>query len=437
MKKLFKKYFFLIVLLISIINVNIPMPISDNGVLQVAIIEIFLPITILIFSILIFIKKLVLKEGYEKILKSIIIFIAFYIILSILRMLLGYEFKQSLLAIKVTIFPMILLFLAKYLKIDKEYMIKNLITFEFIINCIQLTNYTNFRMSNFLGNIMVYLSILVMLFIINVHVLKENKYSLIMKLFSFVNILLTLITPLMAGARSSFYIVCILSILVVVYCIINKKLYCSLIIILLIIASFGINVYCFKNCRNHIGMYQDRILPTVFKKNSVIIEKPNIEIIPPNNVIPNGTESNIPEKNDTILNNNTNIEKVKSDNIRKYLVNKSIESIKKSPLIGEGIMYFDVNTDYGVSLQSAHNFILEYINAYGIIGFIIYLFIHFRIILNIFIHLKDRNLFALIILTIPVILIQSLVQPTMLIVPIVIIYYTLYALYLGWSDIYE
>ena len=171
MKKLFKKYFFLIVLLISIINVNIPMPISDNGVLQVAIIEIFLPITILIFSILIFIKKLVLKEGYEKILKSIIIFIAFYIILSILRMLLGYEFKQSLLAIKVTIFPMILLFLAKYLKIDKEYMIKNLITFEFIINCIQLTNYTNFRMSNFLGNIMVYLSILVMLFIINVHVL--------------------------------------------------------------------------------------------------------------------------------------------------------------------------------------------------------------------------------------------------------------------------
>ena len=56
MKKIFKKYVIFLLLIASIIDFNIYMPISDNNILKITAIELFLPIMIAYYIVL-FIRK--------------------------------------------------------------------------------------------------------------------------------------------------------------------------------------------------------------------------------------------------------------------------------------------------------------------------------------------------------------------------------------------
>ncbi len=406
MKILLKKYLLLILLCTSIINVNVFMPLSDNNTIVLALIELILPIIILYYFILIIKKKIKLNDFYKKIFIVLLIFFVWYVIISISRYFIGYEVKQSLLAIKVSIPAIIMILLIDKLKIDKYMIVKNLIIFNFLINIIQLFNFSNLRMSDFLGNIIVYLTLICMLFPINIQYFEEKETSIFIKIIIIFNVVCALLISLMVGSRSIVYVLFAYSIIIIIYLILNKKVKSLIVLLFGVFISFGGN-YLIKNNTNYIT-YSERVLYT--KKNSDI--------------------DKITKDDKDKFVSITEVEKEKSDNIRKKLMLDSWESIKKSPIIGEGVIYFSVDTDYGVKYQSAHNFVLEYINAYGIIGFMLFFIIHLIIMLKILlINYKDKNLIY-IILSLSSVLVISLVQPTLLIVPIVFLYYILYGIFL-------
>ena len=400
------------------------MPISDNGKLNIFAIELIFPILIIIFSILILLKKV--RIEYKKILIGILIFIAYYIILFFIRYFLNLECKQSLLTIKISIFPLILLFTAKYMKINDKNVLNCLVIFNLIINIIQLFSFTNIRMSSFLGNVGVYLTIIEMLFYINFYAFFINESDISIKIFSLFNILICLIMPLLSGSRSSFLIIVILTIIFLIYLIVNKRIVHCITMTLLITIAVTINLMCWNTTK--IASYANRALPQFFVNNNINNEG-------------NSSNNNVKHENNDDINpefeksNITNSEMIKSDDLRNYLFKKSISEIKNNPLIGNGVIYFNIETNYGVSLQSAHNFILEYINAYGIIGFVLYSLIHILILS--YMNLKNKKAISVLCLSVFATLIQSLVEPTMLIVPIVTVFYILYYYILSLEDDYD
>ena len=407
MKKIFKKYVIFLLLIASIIDFNIYMPISDNNILKITAIELFLPIMIAYYIVLFIRKKLELNVFYKKLCLSILLFFLWYGFIFIARFLMGYEFKQSLLAIKVSIFPLILLFFIHRLSIPKDHLIKNLLLFNFVLNVIQWGNCTNFRMSNFLGNIMVYLTLICMLFPINIYYLEQKESSIFYKIIGFFNTCSVLLIPLMAGSRSSFYISMCIFFILLMHTLATRKIQSLFLLILSFLVSFGGNYY-FLN-QTGVVSYSHRILPGFFEQR----------LNPDDNL-------NSFDDFEEIMDQ----EKDKSDNLRGELVQKSLESIKKSMIIGEGIIYFPVDTDYGVSLQSAHNFILEYINAYGLIGFLLYGIIHLIIIFELWKTTILKGSLIFLICAFISTFGHSFVQPTLLIVPVVVLFFFLYSLFL-------
>ncbi|MHB1173341.1 MAG: O-antigen ligase family protein, partial [Lacisediminihabitans sp.] len=66
-------------------------------------------------------------------------------------------------------------------------------------------------------------------------------------------------------------------------------------------------------------------------------------------------------------------ERIASDANRAELWQMSIASIREDPVIGGGQVYFEIDSFRGLAPFSAHNFVLEHNNAYGGIGFLLYL----------------------------------------------------------------
>ena len=85
-------------------------------------------------------------------------------------------------------------------------------------------------------------------------------------------------------------------------------------------------------------------------------------IVPPTSVVNQTPEIKDISKNTFIV---TMEEKSKSDSSRFSLWQRSIQSIVEDPIIGEGTIYFTLPETSGIA-QPAHNFILEYINSFGI-----------------------------------------------------------------------
>ncbi len=63
---------------------------------------------------------------------------------------------------------------------------------------------------------------------------------------------------------------------------------------------------------------------------------------------------------------------VASDNVRSEIWKMGLQQFSRSPLFGTGILAFDFDFGYYKAHQSAHNFLIELLMSYGVIGTILY-----------------------------------------------------------------
>ena len=98
-----------------------------------------------------------------------------------------------------------------------------------------------------------------------------------------------------------------------------------------------------------------------------------------------------------------------SDGVRSEIWYLGIQIFKAQPLLGAGILTFDFNMGIYKVHQSAHNFLIELLMSYGIIGTIIY-----GIILNYILKINNgnKNSKRVVYLTMASYLAFSFVEPT-------------------------
>lgn len=417
--------------LFSFIPISIPMPISDSYKMEVNLVELFLPILFLYMSILILKKKYKLSVLMKYIFWIIILFIIYYLFISIYRYSNGYEIKQSLLAWRTTLPPLIILLLvdSKIIKI-KDVLI-DLILLNFLLNIIQLFNIDALRMSPFMGNIMVYLCVILLLLPTNFYILlvyKSLNFSKVIGFIAVFNITLALIFPAIGGSRIAFSLSCgVFLVCMFVYSLINKKIFIRGVISLITAVTF-LSIVWYANPQGmSFGLY--RLFPMDVEQVSVVDGDSDSSEL---------TEKQINKLK--IINETVQVmqqETVASDNIRSYLWKKSLNEILESPLLGKGTMYFEFPNNYNVSQQAAHNFILEYTNAYGIIG--LFIFLSFIIIPVFYIvrfdyNIKDigKNIMKFnLLMSVGIMFAISLFQPTMLIISPVIFFWLIISLNYG------
>lgn len=418
------------------------MPISDNGVLKVSIIELLLPFGCIAIAIAFFTKRYVPSKIGLYLIYAIISFVAYYIILFAYRYSMGLEAKQSLLALRTTLPPLLLFLLADSKWLSYKRTVTDLVLINVIINAIQLTNIIELRLSPFLGNIMVFLSIIIALLPVNYYTIyKQNeiKYGRIFAVLSWFNIIIALVFPILSGSRIGFaasVLILLLSMLnhgIKKRAIIGKSIICVLLSVLLLGYLWN------ENPRGmSFGLYR------LFPRHVTLVANAPVENTQPGNTpsagaptasapVENQQPTQIDMQEQAKLANIDKVVKVmqqeteKSNVARSYLWHASISSIYRNPLLGEGVMYFEYPNDYNVPQQAAHNFILEHANAYGLIGLILYLLLLAIPVLgslmegsyNIF-----RNFSVVkgnMLISAAAVTIQSLFQPTMLIIATVMI----------------
>lgn len=406
----------------SMITVVLPFPISDSGEFTFYLSE-FAIMTGMVLAAAAFKKKEYAPSGMiTALFYAMTAFCAWYAVVCVARYFMGYEVKQSLLALRSTILP---LFALLMIDLKWERGLKCLLglnVFNTVICIAQFCyGWYSVRMSPFMGNIMVFTCSVTTLIPINfyvLHMVNQGKCGRFFKYTAMFNILCTMFFAFMSGARSSILAGGLGLFVSLIIFFKQKKVFrqsmltiiCS---VILILAMWLFNI----GGRAVEGIY--RVMPTPAQVVAVI--DPELA-----KSLPGGSEYVSPfgESAMTIVAHTEEIkeERERSDVTRMALWQKSFESFLKDPIIGEGVMYFAFDNNYGVEQQAAHNFILEHINAYGLIGFLLW---SAMIIIPMWVVVISKKYGGIRKNTLPklcmvcsvgMVLIQSLAQPTMLIV---------------------
>lgn len=424
---LIRKYFVLVILLFSTINVKLPMFtfIANSGYIYIYASEIIMFLIILFFVYNVVRKKYILNSDEKKIFHLIILFLIIYVVLTIFRYFLNYNFKDSIFALKISIFPIFLFYMPRFLNIRKEDIITNLVIFHFILNCFQFLYFENIRASVFLENIMIYLTVSISLICIDIYSLfnmKKGRFLYCKYSIVIFNIVFSVICVFFAGSRISMFVLILLTMAIIVYYLFVNLKYATIIFCLFtasFILSVAIPIYN-KNVISNLNRVID--FNNIFNNSKsdysneidTDIKKAEDSPLDGNDIlITDGNYSDIHFDNDFTIN-----ERIKSDNIRKYLISRAVDNIKRSYIIGYGTYTFEYNDGGGVKYQSAHNFILEYLCLYGPIGTVVYFLLVFDLLKKYLFYKFDYSKYFILISTISV-LIHSLVQPTMLSVVVV------------------
>ncbi|MEG0409160.1 MAG: hypothetical protein RR623_09830, partial [Bacilli bacterium] len=127
-----------LLLIAATINFNMPIPkmLSKAGYINIYLIELIVPCFVIFMLISYLKKEYTLNNREKKILVFTLIFILAYAIITILRIVLRYEYKQSMMALRISIFPISIIYIISFFKIEKKDIIYNLIAFNFFINII-------------------------------------------------------------------------------------------------------------------------------------------------------------------------------------------------------------------------------------------------------------------------------------------------------------
>lgn len=415
-----KKYLLLIIVVINTLIITFynyfPLKIAHSILKIPHIIAIFLACGI-IYKVQT--KKYKIKDFARKILFLLFLLATIYISVSFVRwMLYGFVFaRYSLYLAMSVLFGSIMFFSVdseilsyKYHKRDTIFIISFLNILQLIISSV---TFGGIRASYLLENIMVY-NCVVIAFLPQLFIILYKSERQKDKMFSIINIMITVIFVTLSGSRSAAYVIWVIFFMSVIALITLRHRtawFQCMVMILIIPATIAV-------------LYQINILGA-----RSALDRSFFFHISETNVV--RQEVNLPIQQNLEL---TEVSRgiMESDNMRKELWQNAIKEIKKEPVIGTGITYFDNHFGSIVLQQSAHNVILEIWLVFGGLGLAVYLLLMIMIIVYLLFHflkLKHRAIVMLYLLSIVSILVLALVQPLM------VMFYpsTIYWLLVSWA----
>lgn len=439
----------------STITISIPLGLSRSGYLDLYWSELVIMLMVPFFILSLIKSRQHMTKSGMLLAFCIGVFVVNFVTVEAIRFSRGDDVLQSLLAVRVLVSGLILT--GVYVQYFRNYwkpILVGLLIFGLALNVHQVPSWNNIRMSGYLGNSFVFALISSAMIPVGYYVilrLNDFKNRKVVGFLSAAVISFGYVFPIWSGSRILILIVALLVILGVMLAIYHKRMLsrsafiAAPVFIALLVHSV---VWLYNPLDAAMGFYRfvptpDRILRIEHNKKTIDDESvadPVVSHPSPDDSAASPAAIQQPVKTPTqtsaptIGNDSVGVvstELKKSDDARSQLMKSSLDSIKEDPIVGKGQLYYSFDNDYGVREQSAHNFVLEYINAFGIIGFISFIIAICTVIYKIH---SRRNIpeFILVLGVVGAIVVASLFQPSMLIVPISVVMYV--AIATAWSS---
>lgn len=391
--------------LASVFLVQVPMPLSRSGALEVTLGDFVAAGLWAWLGFLVVTKRWRPVSVWRGLLVVLVIFLAWFVVVEFIRLARADEVLQPVLVLRTTILPLIA-YLALGCGIDRaDRALNAVVVFQASLTLWHLGEWNSMRMSGFLGNSIVYVGLLVMLLPASVFVAAgvRARPPVLVRLAAWLNMLAALVMPVWAGSRgvSAVAFVGIVGCLVVM---LSRRRFVGTMVATAVVATFiHAAIWWFNPMGAAYGMY--RLVP------------------PPSSVFPSLADDFRAEldqaQRETALS-----EMGKSDVGRSDLLDSSLEHVRADPLIGDGVVYFELPNDGVTQQYAAHNVVLEHVNSYGAIGFLGYVAIFLAALWPALGWLRRRSterLAAMLaLLTTAIFLGFSLTQPTSLIMAIMV-----------------
>lgn len=387
----------------SVVPVEVPLGLSRSGSLLITLGDIAGCLLWVALVVALAMGRWKLRGTYLALALAVLAFVAWMALVTLVRLRAGDEVLQAFLVMRTTLVPLAAYFMFAAGWERPWRALHGLVVLEVGLNLWHLGDWNITRWSPFLGNSIIYTGLLVMLLPVNAVILARTRSSgpLLLKVAAFLNIVAALVFPLLAGSRimSAVLLVTTVGTLVV-----------------LLLARQGLRRFVAA------GLVALVATGTVWLVNPSGAAYGVYRLVPPpvNFGIRAFDDVNVDEsgQRDIMVQ-----EMQTSDDGRGDLIDMSIDSIRRDPWIGEGQVYFPLQTSEGPMEYAAHNFVLEHVNAYGVIGFALYLLLFLIMLLPGMTHLLPRQQGSthnqLAFLVCASVFAFSLVQPTMLIMPVV------------------
>ena len=317
--------------------------------------------------------------------KNILIFIGYLCIFTFYHVIFdGFDMAYfSYPRISICAITLFILFEKKL--IDKKSVSAAINIFLAVLNILQLIHFLlnhSLRTSEVANNINIYIccNLILLPFLFYQVIVKNNKLSLF-------NSILTLSFIPFSGSRSGFGLSII--VLLALFFIFLKKLNVKLVVTKFLIIVFGSILSIFLLFLGFGDYYaQSSVMRATFfdqffrienddlrvQTNNIILEE-NITITQENATPQDSDKTNSDDTEQ--LHESQEMERT-SDLIRKNMWYAAVNKVKENPILGTGIMTYDVNMNNRIVQQGPHNFILELLLCYGVIGSLIYTVILYK-----------------------------------------------------------
>lgn len=392
-----------VLVLASVITIEVPLGLSRSGSLAVTLGDF---VGGLVWGALVatwLARRWTLTGAYRSVAVCLAVFCVWMVVVSLIRLRAGDEVLQAFLVLRTTLIPIAAYFIFAAGWETPRRAMNGLVMIEVALNVWHLPEWDFTRYSPFLGNSIIYTGLLVMLVPINAYVLAGglSRAPVLVRVAAFLNLVAALVFPMWAGSR-------------VMTAVLGVTVLGTLLI--LAIGRLGIRWLVAA------GGVALVLTATVWLVN------PNASAYGIYRLVPPPVDFGItafadPAVDDTEQRDNLVKEMATSDAGRGELIQLSVDSIQRDPLIGEGQVYFPFDTSEGTMEYAAHNFVLEHTNAYGLIGFALYALLFVLMLAPGVTRLLPRqegsvrNQLALMVTA--AVFAFSLVQPTMMIMPVV------------------
>ncbi len=398
----------LVFCLASVFLVDVPMPLSRSGSLEVTVGD-FVGAALWAWVLVLLASRRWRPVGTWKVLLVVVAaFLAWFVLVEVVRLVRGDEVLQPVLVLRTTLLPVAayLVLGARVERADRA--LNAVVLFVASLTLWHLGEWHNMRMSDFLGNSIVYVGLVVLALPPSVFVAANVRVRapVLVRVAAWINMLAALVFPLWAGSRgvSAVAVVGILGCFLVMLR--RRRFLGTMLATALVAVLIHAMTWWFNPLGSAYGMY--RLVPPPSEVFPSLADEPRAQLDQ--------------AQRDTAL-----TEMGKSDVGRAELGQASLDHLRQDPLIGDGVVYFELPDDGVTQQYAAHNAVLEHANAFGGIGLLGYVAIFLAAmwpgLRRLLRRSAEREAALLAVITTVIWLGFSLTQPTSLIMVVMVVYF--------------
>ena len=342
---------------LAALSFELPTSFSDSGHLTVYYSEPFALILGVSLVVALVARRYRPSVWGRRMLAVLIAFMAWYLVICIARSVFGGNVKQSLLVVRTTILPVVAFFLVDAGWENRRRTLGGLVLLNTILVALHLPDWNNMRGSDYLGNSIVFGTVLVLLVPVNMllFVRKEATHQVIRWASGF-NLVAALVLPIWTGSRSPAVMAIFAFVASLLVIRPAKRDVVKALGVVLVAVIIHSSVWLFNPQGSAYALY--RLFPTPGQVGEALGW----------DALGRFDSADREEHSDVGAD-----ELQRADDSRAELMQLAWREFQSSPIFGTGQVYFEIDSYKGPALYSAHNFVLDHLNAYGLIGFLIYI----------------------------------------------------------------